>query len=268
VENKNLILGKNIVPLQNYDPAILNSIKRSKLRNSILLPTECYGLDRWTCYEFSWLGTNGVPKSNIISIEYSSDSSFFIESKSLKIYMNSYNNFIGSEESIKEQIISDLEDLLKVEVKVKLMNEPYSFDPRKIYTNIDNVAFNGTITKVDKTLLSLSSSQETNSFYISCNLFRSLCPVTGQPDWASILINYKGKLIEEVSILNYLLSYRYHQGFHEECVELIFTHINSECSPEELSIEARFLRRGGIEINPFRSSLRNFSYLPYRDLRQ
>jgi 7-cyano-7-deazaguanine reductase len=148
------------------------------------------------------------------------------------------------------------------------LNKPHPIDQRNLYTNLDHIPHSGVLDKVDKSLLSLSPKKELNIYKLSCSLFRSLCPVTNQPDWATILIQYKGRYIDESSILSYLLSYRFHKGFHEECTELIYTHIMLQCNPDELSIEAQFLRRGGIDINPFRTSLKEFSYFPYRDLRQ
>ena len=269
MQNNNVKLGKKTSFPNEYDPQTLTPIDRTASRISTeIYKNKFYGLDRWTCYELSWLGVNGNPKNGVLSIEYSSESPFFIESKSLKLYLNSYHNFIATNNIVIQTITNDLRSCLKSNVSVTLMNKPHPIDQRNLYTSLDHIPHIGVLDNVDKSLLLLSPKKEFNIYKLSCSLFRSLCPVTNQPDWATILIQYKGRYIDESSILSYLLSYRSHKGFHEECADLIYTHIMLQCNPDELSIEAKFLRRGGIDINPFRTSLKEFSYFPYRDLRQ
>ena len=269
LKEKKLILEKKINFYHDYDANILNPISRDESRKKIgLSANKINGIDLWTSYEISWLRPNGIPDNGILYTSYPSSSPFFIESKSFKFYLNSLHNIKSTKKDLINLIKKDLEDCLQTKVKINMLSKPIEYDLYKGYVDIDNKKIKDVGRKVDSSLLSLSINSPIRDYKIKCSLFRSLCPVTSQPDWATILINYKGSLIKTDSILSYLISYRNHPGFHEECVELIYKDILDTCKPINLSVEARFLRRGGIEINPFRTSEKNISYFPLRDIRQ
>ena len=251
----NNYLGKDINIPKEYDPSILSPLSRleSRLKSGLEEFSDSYhGRDYWTSYENSWLNEKGIPQNKILNISYDCNSKFFVESKSLKLYLYSLNNKeFDSIESVHALIKKDLDFALKTDVEVELNDIP-----REIFDNsvsIDSVS----IEKIDHhpNSLIIEPGEEKNiSENLSCSLFRSLCPVTAQPDWATIYISYSGNAINHSGLLRYLLSYRNHQGFHEECVERIFVDILKRCRLEELSVKANFLRRGGIEINPIRTT--------------
>ena len=264
---ENTILGQNsIIPLQ-YDPAILSPISRldSRIKNGLNEFSDFHGRDFWTSYETSWLNDLGIPQNKILNISYDCNSKFFVESKSLKLYLYSLNNKkFNSKDSFRDLIKDDLENALHGDVDVDLEMVPRSILDNS--TSIDDQYLNK-IDSCPNSQVIEPGEQEYISEYLSCSLFRSLCPVTSQPDWATIYISYTGNSIQHDGLLRYLLSYRNHQGFHEECVERIFTDIMKRCRLKELSVRANFLRRGGIEINPIRTTP-NYNIEITRDIRQ
>jgi len=210
------------------------------------------------------LNENGIPRNSILYFSYSCHSKFFVESKSLKLYLYSLNNkkFFSNEELI-QTIKGDLEAALKTAISLEVSTEP-----REIISNqncIDSLNIEAPSAQPNSLVL-LSNDKDVDED-VSCGLFRSLCPVTAQPDWATVYIAYKGKQIKHESLLSYLLSYRNHQGFHEECVERIFQDLNERCELESLLVRANYLRRGGIEINPVRTTQENFEQI-LREQRQ
>ena len=264
---KDILLGKDRnIPL-DYDPSILTPLSRldSRIKSghddfAHLL----HGVDYWTSYETSWLNSDGIPRNGILNIAYSCNSKFFVESKSLKLYLYSLNNKrFDSVNKIQDTIRNDLENILKTEVEVDLTDSPRPIEDN--YLCLDDLD----IEKIDEypNSLIIMPGEKTLSEELSCSLFRSLCPVTSQPDWATIYISYTGLEIEHKGLLRYLLSYRNHQGFHEECVEKIFLDINKRCRLDGLSVRANFLRRGGIEINPVRTTS-NYKIQISREKRQ
>ena len=163
MQNNNVKLGKKTSFPNEYDPQILTPIDRTASRISTeIYKNKFYGLDRWTCYELSWLGVNGNPKNGVLSIEYSSESPFFIESKSLKLYLNSYHNFIATNNIVIQTITNDLRSCLKSNVSVTLMNKPHPIDQRNLYTSLDHIPHIGVLDNVDKSLLLLSPKKEFN----------------------------------------------------------------------------------------------------------
>ena len=257
---ENLPLGKKIKYPKKYDPALLVGISReeARARSGIKLkPSSFYGLDSWTAYELSWLDVKGVPKNGILYASYPSKSKNFIESKSFKLYLNSLNNKkFNSRDQLKELLTKDLQDCVSEEVTIEIKNTPRDFIEDCI--SIDSTDLNLAELKegIRGDILEISTEEVNEK--ISCSLFRSLCPVTGQPDWATIRITYSGKLIIHEHLFSYLVSYRNHQAFHEECAEKIFDDLINYCKPKELTVQASYLRRGGIEINPIRSTTENF----------
>tara|TARA_B100001250_G_C19726374_1_gene756263 strand:- start:284 stop:1081 length:798 start_codon:yes stop_codon:yes gene_type:complete len=262
-----LSLGENTNYPIGYDPSILVGINRADSRQNLRLDISNYdifGMDSWTCYELSWLNKNGIPRNSILYFSYSCHSKFFVESKSLKLYLYSLNNKIfSSNEELILTIKKDLEEVLKSDVSLEITT-----DPREILSNqnsIDSLNIEAPSSQPNSLVL-LSADKDVDED-VTCSLFRSLCPVTAQPDWATIYIAYKGKQIDHESLLSYLLSYRNHQGFHEECVEKIFQDLKERCELDSLLVRANYLRRGGIEINPVRTTHENYEQI-LREQRQ
>ncbi|HIA42952.1 MAG TPA: NADPH-dependent 7-cyano-7-deazaguanine reductase QueF, partial [Gammaproteobacteria bacterium] len=203
-------------------------------------------------------------KNAVLYASYESSSKKFIESKSFKLYLNSLNNKIfNSLDDLLALIKHDLEQCVSSEVEIEIKNTPKDFV--KESKSIDLVEINSEEGVVeDAPWVSADEVSEE----ISCSVFRSLCPVTSQPDWATIRVTYSGKLINYQKLLSYLLSFRNSQAFHEECVEKIFSDLKKFCAPNELTVRANFLRRGGIELNPVRSTLEAFSKEVLREAKQ
>ena len=260
-------LGENTNYPTGYDPSILVGLNRADSRQKLRLDSnsyEIFGIDSWTCYELSWLNENGIPRNSILYFSYSCHSKFFVESKSLKLYLYSLNNKkFSSNEELIQTIKEDLESALKTEISLEI-----STVPREIISNENCIdSLNIEEPSAQPNSLVLLSNEKDVDEDVTCGLFRSLCPVTAQPDWATVYIAYKGKQINHKSLLSYLLSYRNHQGFHEECVERIFQDLNERCELESLLVRANYLRRGGIEINPVRTTHENFEKI-LREQRQ
>ena len=263
----NIPLGKNTNYPAGYDPSILVGLSRADSRQKLRLDSNNYkifGIDSWTCYELSWLNENGIPRNSILYFSYSCHSKFFVESKSLKLYLYSLNNKrFSSNEELVQTIKGDLEEALKTEISLEISTEP-----REIISNENSIdSLNIDELSAQPNSLVLMSNDKDVDEDVTCSLFRSLCPVTAQPDWATVYIAYKGKQINHESLLSYLLSYRNHQGFHEECVERVFQDLNERCELESLLVRANYLRRGGIEINPVRTTHENFEQI-LREQRQ
>ena len=262
-----LPLGKKITYPEKYDPSLLVGISREESRNRsgvTLEPNSFYGLDSWTAYELSWLNLDGIPKNAVLYASYESSSKNFIESKSLKLYLNSLNNKkFNSLGDLLALIKHDLKQCVSSEVEIEIKNTPKDFV--KESKSIDLVEINSE-EGVEEDRLWVSADEASEE--LSCSVFRSLCPVTGQPDWATIRITYSGKRINYQKLFSYLLSFRNSQAFHEECVEKIFSDLKKFCAPNELTVRANFLRRGGIELNPVRSTLKKFNKEILREAKQ
>ena len=267
MSNKKLPLGVQVSYPKTYDPNLLVSINREESRKRskvILKESKLYGLDSWTAYELSWLKAGNIPQNAILYVSYDSNSPNFIESKSFKLYLNSLNNKCFRE---KEDLISlikkDLEDCVLSKVKIEISDKPKKFNE------------GGKLIDDTKTEINIHKKNEIQwvnpievKEILACSTFRSLCPVTSQPDWATITITYLGQAIKRDVLLSYLISFRDIQAFHEECVEKIFFDLQRNCTPKELTVQANFLRRGGIELNPVRSNKKNFDADVLRDVRQ
>ncbi len=254
-------LGKTIAASSVYAPEILFSIPREKARESLNLSANALpfnGVDVWTAYELSWLGANGKPEVAIAEIEIPCDSPNIVESKSLKLYFNSLNQSkLENADAVTSLIAADMSSVIGVDVEVRLYTlDEYSqraIDecPGDNIDDLDITASNHS--SPDAGLLSFAS-QSVVSEQLHSNLFRSNCPVTGQPDWATLYIAYKGQQLDRGALLQYIISYHNHQGFHEQCVEQIYLDLLELVRPQELTVYARFVRRGGLDINPYRTS--------------
>ncbi len=269
---QNSKLGKATEYIAKYAPELLFPISRLPNRTEINVPTPLpfYGFDVWNAYELSWLNEKGKPIVAIGEFIFPYDSPNIIESKSIKLYLNSLNNTQFPNKAVLiDTIKKDFSRAGGAAVKVNIQI------PSEI-KNITTASFNGDcidsldITtneyQVNPNLLTTEKGivEET----LHSHLLKSNCPCTGQPDWASVKIHYKGNTINRENLLKYIISYRNHSEFHEQCVERMFMDIIRQCTPESLTIEARYTRRGGIDINPTRSTSPKIKPTNARQLRQ
>jgi 7-cyano-7-deazaguanine reductase len=242
-----------------YDPKILCPIPRLAVRSLLDIDKKLpiYGFDHWHAFELSWLNRTRKPQVAIGEIFFDSKSENIVESKSLKLYLNSLNQKqFSTGDEFSEMIARDLGELTHSEVKVTVrsLDDP-AIDVAQAPCghSIDGIDQDITVFLPDPGLLVLEREMVKHEQLYS-NLFKSNCPMTGQPDWATFTISYSGHRIAQGSLLAYICSYRSHQGYHEECVERIYRDIMLHCQPDELLISLNFLRRGGLDINCYRSS--------------
>ncbi len=271
-----LPLGKPTTYEDQYNPNLLVSIPRSLGRKEINLPKilPFSGIDIWNCYEISWLNMNGKPVVWILQFEVSADSEFLIESKSLKLYLNSFNGTkFDNNDKVKHLISQDLSATAKAKVNIELTTLQ-EHNQKKISQfsgkSIDDLDVNISEYNVNPKLLVLDSNSEYVEETLFSDLLKSNCLITNQPDWASVQIQYKGQKINHQSLLKYIISFRNHNEFHEQCVEHMFNDIMNICKPDFLTIFAKYTRRGGIDINPLRTNenLGNMEISKPRDIRQ
>ena len=249
-------LGKETEYKTQYSPDLLFAIARRVGRDALGLPEPLpfSGVDLWTGYELSWLNTKGKPQVAAAEFIVPAASKFLVESKSLKLYLNSFNGTrFASKVEVESCIRRDMSKAADCAVGVKL------FDVSAFQTTAEELA-GECIDDLDVSIESCNVEPKflTASGFIveetlRSNLLKSNCPVTGQPDWAAIMIHYSGPKIDRAGLLKYIVSFRDHSGFHEQCVEQIFSDIKALCRPERLTVYARYTRRGGLDINPFRS---------------
>ena len=243
---------------QGYDPTLLFPIRRAAAREELGIAAALpfAGLDRWHAYELSWLDARGKPRVATASIEVPADSPNLIESKSLKLYLNSFNaERLADAQALRARIETDLSAAAGAPVRMAFglppMLEP---DADLAVESLDalEVAIDD-YGPPDAQLLQADGA-EVASETLGTALFKSNCPVTGQPDWASLEIAYQGPRIDREGLLRYLVGFREHRGFHEQCVERVFVDVMARCAPRALSVLARYTRRGGLDINPWRAT--------------
>jgi 7-cyano-7-deazaguanine reductase len=253
-------LGKVSENPNQYSPGLLFSISRTENRAKLGISQSLpfFGVDIWNAYELSWLNNKGKPQIALASFVVPANSPNIIESKSWKLYLNSFNNHrVNSEKELIEILSSDLSKAAGATVSVQLQTPEKSNQggfkelEGKLLDRLDLDI--DPHQQPDAALLSSDPSLGVVEETLVTHLLRSNCPVTGQPDWASVQINYVGPTINEEALLRYLIAFREHQEFHEHCVEKIFIDIKEKCHPTKLSVYARYTRRGGIDINPFRA---------------
>lgn len=237
----------------------LHPIPRSEGRSRLHLESLPFsGVDIWTSYELSWLDLAGKPVVAIGEFRFPATSPNIVESKSLKLYLNSFSERrYESVEALRSALRDDLGQVSGADVEVRI-EEVSPADPRPPGTLpgncMDGIPVEISTYDLDPSLLSDSAEPDLHvSETLHSHLFKSNCPVTAQPDWASIMIRYRGAKIRADRLLSYLISYRNHSEFHEQCVERVFVDIQRYCRPEALTVYARYTRRGGLDINPFRS---------------
>jgi len=263
MEDKQLInspLGQRSRYVDQYDNKLLFPMPRQPKRDAIGAgqPLLFKGYDIWTAYELSWLNLKGKPIVATADIIIPCESTHLIESKSFKLYLNSFNNtpFV-SVDLVRDTIMHDLEHASGAPVLVNLRlasdeNAPEIEQWNGICLDALDVVFQEYI--VNPNLLCVGS-EKVKQVALYSHLLKSNCLVTGQPDWGSVHINYSGNHIDEAGLLQYIVSFRNHNEFHEQCVERIFMDIMHHCKPAELTVYARYTRRGGLDINPIRSTL-------------
>lgn len=258
METKHLPLGKTASYSTIYDPGLLCPVARGPARQQLGVEEELpfYGEDGWTAYELSWLNPKGKPVIAVGEIVFPCTAPQIIESKSFKLYCNSFNQTqFASPAIVRETMAEDLSRMAGEQVRVRLIPAE-NFEQLRIAQPegecIDGLDIDVGHYKITPELLKTGVGTVDQSLH--SHLLRTNCPVTGQPDWATVVIKYYGQHILQEGLLAYLISYRQHTGFHENCVERIFTDIMSHCKPYRLMVYARFTRRGGIDINPSRSS--------------
>ena len=253
-------LGKPVLYSGSYDPALLFPISRALQRESLGIgdPLPFIGVDIWNAFELSWLDARGKPRVALAEFRVPATSPNIIESKSFKLYLNSYmQTRVPDTDTLRQQLAGDLSAAAGAPVSV-VLGTPTS----KQSALIENLE--GEV--IDDLPIEISHYGPPQPGFLHSNpdavveeslvshLFKSNCPVTGQPDWASVQLHYQGPRLGRDGLLRYLVSYREHDDFHEHCVERIFVDVLAKCLPSRLSVYARYTRRGGLDINPFRAT--------------
>ena len=261
-----LKLGQNTEYKSQYDASLLQAVPRRLNREGLRIVEQQpfnQGADVWSCYELSWLNPHGLPQVAIADVEIDFKSENLIESKSFKLYLNSFNQTkFASIEEVEQTLTRDLSQCASGQVSVRI---------HKLadYTNQPIVNFAGEC--IDEQEIQIESYTFSNQYLeniaedeiveetLVSHLLKSNCLITSQTDWGSVQIHYIGKRLNREKLLRYLVSFREHNEFHEQCVERIFTDLMQFAKPEKLTVYARYTRRGGLDINPFRS---NFERVP------
>lgn len=263
-------LGREVAYPRRYDASLLFAIPRAQGRETLGITAAALpfvGHDRWHAYELGWLDPRGKPVAATATLNVPADSPHLVESKSLKLYLNSLNSErFACADNVLSRVVDDLSRTsgATVSAEFALPECDLNVDGESIDTcdiditdyappNPNHLTADEDV-RVDETLHS--------------GLLKSNCPVTSQPDWASVRIAYRGPRIDRAGLLRYIVSFREHAEFHEQCVERIFVDVMSRCRPEALSVEARYTRRGGLDINPWRATPGLTPPGARRDLRQ
>ena len=254
-------LGKNTVYADRYNPSLLFPIPREikRAENSVAEPLPVHGVDIWNAYELSWLDLRGKPVVALAEFRVPAASPNIIESKSFKLYLNGFaQERIADADTLTDTLRRDLSAAAGAVVDVQLRNAnaaSYSV------SDLDGHPLDDQDIAIDyygppqADFLHADAGANPVEETVVSHLLRSNCPVTGQPDWGSVQIAYRGAPIDHAGLLRYLVSFRDHNEFHEQCVERIFVDLMQRCAPHQLSVYARYTRRGGLDINPFRSSM-------------
>jgi len=265
-------LGKSSEYPDQYDAGLLFPIDRNeswKASGEDRSTIPFFGVDIWNGYEVSWLNAKGKPVVCVAEFRVPASSPFLVESKSFKLYLNSFNQArFESPDEVKAVMEKDLSAAAGGEVSVEFHDMDYRYPDAPDAECIDDIDVEISSYTPSPDLLSVDSGANQYEGWLCSHLLKSNCPVTGQPDWGSLYIHYRGAKIDEGSLLAYLVSLRQHQDFHEQCVERTFRDILQKCQPESLTVYARYVRRGGLDINPFRTSEETYEALNFRLQRQ
>lgn len=256
-----LSLGKETQYHEQYNAELLQGVPRRLNRDALSLNAEnlpFHGGDIWTLYEISWLNNKGLPQVAIGHVELAATSENLIESKSFKLYLNSFNQTrFDSWETVEKTLLQDLTTCAKGKVNLTLYPlSHFTSQPIVDFAGecIDNQNIEIDNYQFDTQWLNQSTTDILVEETLVSHLLKSNCLITNQPDWGSVMIQYKGKKIDREKLLRYLVSFRQHNEFHEQCVERIFNDIMQLCAPKTLTVYARYTRRGGLDINPWRSN--------------
>ena len=264
-------LGKASAYVDQYDASLLFPIPRAGKRAEIgiVAAPPFFGADMWTAFELSWLNLRGKPQVALAHFTVPCESLNIIESKSFKLYLNSFNNTrFADADAVKARLRADITEAVWRSTHGEPATAPTTigvtvvaadlFDREPVHEldglNLDRLDIECTQYTPAPELLTATRDEAPVSEVFTSNLLKSNCLVTGQPDWGSVQISYTGDQIEQGGLLQYLVSFRNHNEFHEQCVERIFMDIWTRCKPLKLTVYARYTRRGGLDINPFRTS--------------
>jgi 7-cyano-7-deazaguanine reductase len=270
-----LPLGRQVDYPRHYDASLLYPIPRALGRreigvDAVALPfvgLPFIGFDRWYGYELSWLDGRGKPVVATLTLEVPATTPHLVESKSLKLYLNSFNaTRFDDAESVRARIAADLSAAAGGDVAVRF-GVPAATDARDAMSIDDLDIAIDDYGPPNASHLQADAADVVDEA-LGSSLLKSNCPVTGQPDWASVRIAYRGPRIDRAGLLRYLVSFRDHCEFHEQCVERIFVDVLARCRPQALSVEARYTRRGGLDINPWRATPGSATPPAVRELRQ
>ena len=268
MNHSDIPLGREVAYPSHYDAGLLFPIPRTLGRSEIGIDSDApslpfIGHDRWHAYELSWLDARGKPVAASATLAVPAASPMLIESKSLKLYLNSLNAArFDSADDVRDTLIADLSRVAGVTVTIDFGLPPFATDDDAMLIdaldldiddygppNAAHLALDGAAGDDDA-----GDDEGIVEETLRSDLLKSNCPVTGQPDWASVRIAYRGARIDRAGLLRYLVSFRDHAEFHEQCVERVFIDVMARCRPQTLSVEARYTRRGGLDINPWRAT--------------
>jgi 7-cyano-7-deazaguanine reductase len=256
-------LGKTSAYIDSYDASLLFAMPRQTKRDELGLKSTLpfMGADLWTAYELSWLNRRGKPQIALAHITVPCETPYLVESKSFKLYLNSFNNTrLDSIDAVRERIATDVGSAAwgkEARVGVALVPQEL-FAAQKVAelqgVNLDRLDLDCDRYTPAPELLTAAFDEKPVDEILVSHLLKSNCLVTSQPDWGSVQITYSGPQIDQGGLLQYIVSFRNHNEFHEQCVERIYTDIIARCKPNKLAVYARYTRRGGLDINPFRTS--------------
>ncbi len=259
-------LGKAVVYTDRYDPSLLFPLPRADKRAELGLKGALpfFGADLWTAFELSWLTPRGKPQVAIAQFTVPCETPNIVESKSFKLYLGSFSSTrLGPADEVRDRLRADTSEAVwrgasaasSVGVRLVLAD---AFERETVEelegVNLDRLDIDCDRYTPAPELLSAAFDEQPVQETLVSHLLKSNCPVTGQPDWGSVQVRYSGPQIDQGQLLRYIVSFRHHTEFHEQCVERMFMDIRERCRPVRLSVLARYTRRGGLDINPFRTS--------------
>lgn len=255
----NAPLGHEVSYPRQYDAALLFPIPRTANRQALDVPAQWHGQDVWHAYELSWLNAKGKPVVAMGRFVFDHDTPCLIESKSFKLYLNSFNETrFEHAQHVRDTLLKDLRHAagsakVSVELDTEGVRKTVLCEPLPGIC-IDDLDIHVDRYQPDPGLLSVVSNGPVLTETLCSDLLKSNCPVTGQPDWGSVQIRYTGAQLDRAGLLAYIVSLRQHNEFHEHCVEKMYCDIQQRCQPRSLTVYARYTRRGGLDINPWRST--------------
>ena len=250
------VLGRRVSSPIGYTPDLLQPIERAAQRRAAGLEASRFrGEDVWRCHEMSWLNARGRPVVSPLAIRIPCTSPATVESKSLKLYLNAFaQERVAETAGVLEAVAADLGRICRAPVTVTTLRSAMSgsWSGASPGCSLDDLDLAVDVYQREPSFLAADGAHVSERLFT--HLFASVCPVTGQPDWGSLFVEYSGPRLERDGLLRYLVSYRRHGAFHETIVEQVFTDVMTRCACERLTVHACFQRRGGIDINPFRST--------------